>query len=210
MNTVTQTFLIRIAFCAALIIGLAACAQNDGTADGGAEADGADGGSGGGCTAIADCSPVDPHKAVCLSGRCEALGGDQAPLILNIGFTYASEIRDSVTWFAYYALYPQAVDGSTLTCRDLINGRDPEGTDLNLIQTYRKQLIVTGDMMQAGTLYLPYITGMILFVRVFNDSLVTVGLACTPNVTVPGDAQGVGMTLCPADKIDRCLNLLPK
>ena len=205
----TRTPLVRIAFYTALIVGLAACAQNDGTADGGAGADGG-GGSGGGCTVIADCSPMDPRKAVCLSGHCEALGGDQAPLILNIGFTYASEIRDSVGWFAYYALYPQAVDGSALTCTDLINGHDPEGTDLNLIQTYRKQLIVTGDMMQTGTLYLPYMTGMILFVRVFDDSSATVGLACTPNVTVPGDAQGVGVTLCPADNIDRCLNLLSK
>ena len=130
--------------------------------------------------------------------------------MLNIGFTYASEIRDQVSWFTYYALYPSAIDGSPLTCKDLLNGRDPEDTALNLIQKYRKQIVVTGDMMQTGTLSLPYMSGMILFVRARDDAQTVVGLACTPDVTVPAADTGVGVTLCPADMVDRCLNLLPK
>lgn len=195
-----------------LVVALAAaCASPSDAADGGTADDAGDGGGGGGgCVAIADCSPMNPRKSVCLKGTCEALGGDQAPLMLNIGFTYAAEIRDSVSWFTYYALYPRAVDGAALTCEALINGRDPEGADLNLIQKYKKQLIVQGDLMQTGTLSLPYTTGLILFVRVLDDSQEVVGLACTPDLTVPGDDKGVGVTLCPANNVARCLNLLPK
>lgn len=192
-----------------ILLALAGCSPSSDTADGGTGGDGG-GGGGGGCTVIADCGDLDPHKAVCLEGKCEALGGDQAPLMLNIGFTYAAEIRDSVSWFTYYALYPKAVDGGAVTCKELINGRDPEGADLNLIQEYRKQLIVSGDMMQTGTLSLPYMTGLVLFVRALDDAQETIGLACTPDLTVPGEDSGVGVTLCPADIVDRCLNLLPK
>jgi hypothetical protein len=130
--------------------------------------------------------------------------------MINIGFTYAAEIRDRVSWFTYYAIHPETVDGGTLTCEDLLGGKDPEAADLNLIQRYHKQLIVTGDMMQTGTLSLPHTTGMILFVRVFDGDQALLGFACTPDVTVPASEAGVGVTLCPADKVDRCLNLLPE
>jgi hypothetical protein len=206
---VERTRALSSTFALILIALLAACSSSSDTADGGIGGD-TGGGGGGGCTVISDCGDMDPHKSVCLEGACQALGGDQKPLMLNIGFTYASEIRDSVSWFTYYALYPEAVDGSALDCPAMLNGRDPEGADLNLIQKYRKQLIVSGDMMQTGTLSLPYMTGMVLFVRVMDENQTVVGLACTPDVAVPGPDSGVGVTLCPADKVDRCLNLLPK
>lgn len=207
-----RSFLTAVlASAAAATIAFAACSSEDeeSAADGGEG--GGDGGRGGGCTATAQCSDFDPRRAVCIGGRCQALGGDQATLVLNIGFTYAPEIKELVTSFAYFALHPSTVDGGTLTCADLVNGRNPEGGDLNLIQTYGKQLIVTGDMMQTGTLSLPYMDGLILFLRVYDDDDAIVGLACTPDVTVPADNEvGVGVTLCPADKTERCIELLPK
>ncbi|MBI5526003.1 MAG: hypothetical protein HY897_06680 [Deltaproteobacteria bacterium] len=208
----TRVFLAAVLVAAGVMAAaFAACSADDQevAADGGGG--GGDGGRSGGCTEIAQCSDFAPRRAVCIGGKCQALGGDQTTLVLNIGFTYAPEIKERVTSFAYYALHPSTVDGGTLTCVDLINGRDPEGTDLNLIQTYGKQLIVTGDMMQTGTLSLPYMEGLILFSRVFDDDNAIVGLACTPDVTVPSDNEyGVGVTLCPADKTERCLDLLPE
>lgn len=184
--------------------------ENSSAADGGAAGDGG-GGGGGGCESIEQCSDFDPRRAVCVGGKCEALGGDQATLLLNLGFRNAPEIKAAVTSFAYYALHTGTVGGGTISCEDLIGGHDPEGADLNLIQKYGKQLFVTGDMMQTATLSLPYMTGMILFVRVFGEGEDVIGLACTQGVTVPQESEnGVGADICPADKTERCIEMLPE
>lgn len=192
-----------------LAIAFAGCSSGGDDADGGTTADGAVPGDGG-CTTVKACSTKDTAEAVCIRGSCEALSKEQNYVDLNLGFTYATEIMDSVTAYTYFALHPTMVDGGTLQCEDLINGLDPEDSNANLIQKYNKQLIVSGEMMQTATLNLPYMTGMILFMRTLDENDATNGLACTPDVTVSADVIEVGMTFCPADRIDRCLTLLPK